>query len=165
MFVARTPRVDVARIVQALPVAGQPKRRTWVNWRVAAAITLLAAGGGSIAIVSRGRSSAALDSTIARTAVQKPSTNTTTVPASQPTVVVADSHRVTAPSSDSVAATVATVAIAEDAGLEMTGRLGELSDAQLEALLKEIEKMEAVPVAEPEPVILPVTTARPGRGT
>ena len=46
----------------------------------------------------------------------------------------------------------------------MTGRLGELSDAQLEALLKDIDKMQAVPVTDPEPVILPVTATRPGRG-
>src|SRR5262245_54070345 len=50
MFETRAPRVDVGRIVGALPSprasAGRPTRRRAIDWRIAAAITVLAVGGG-----------------------------------------------------------------------------------------------------------------------
>src|SRR5438094_696228 len=54
LMIARTPPVNVGRIVAALstrPIA----RRRGVNWRLAAAVTVLAVGGTSLAIVNRGR--------------------------------------------------------------------------------------------------------------
>src|ERR1043165_8137988 len=53
MFAAQAPRVDVGRIVQALPTRAQTRRRSWVNWRVAAVVTFLVVGGGSVAVMSR----------------------------------------------------------------------------------------------------------------
>src|SRR5262245_6555376 len=51
------PRVDVASIVSALPRAPsqlRPRsRRTWADWRIAAAITVLAVGGSSVALINR----------------------------------------------------------------------------------------------------------------
>jgi hypothetical protein len=44
--------------------------------------------------------------------------------------------------------------------LEMTGRLSELTDDELELLLKEIDEMEALPLTEPEPAVVPITTKR-----
>src|SRR5262245_6111335 len=54
MFDARAPRVDVGRIVRALPSPVPARQRRWVDWRVAAAIVVMLAGGGSVALLSRG---------------------------------------------------------------------------------------------------------------
>src|SRR6266567_4578699 len=62
MLTARTPQVDVARIVQALP-ARRVARRPWVNWQMAAAATILVIGGSSLAIVNHvGSRRATIDS-------------------------------------------------------------------------------------------------------
>src|SRR4051812_10377352 len=64
MMARRTPRMDVAYIVGALPKAPAPRtsasitsitsitsrKRVWADWRVAAAVTLIVAGGGSFAL-------------------------------------------------------------------------------------------------------------------
>src|SRR6201995_1738966 len=59
MFARGIPRVDVAYVVGGLPKApaqrpavrlepaGTRRTRTWNDWRIAAAVTLLIAGGGS----------------------------------------------------------------------------------------------------------------------
>src|ERR1044071_4822753 len=53
---SRAPRVDVTYVVSALPkppartaVKVSP-RRTWADWRIAAAVTMLAVGGTSLVI-------------------------------------------------------------------------------------------------------------------
>src|SRR5262245_4892473 len=57
MLAAPAPRVDVASIVGALPKAPsqlRPRlRRTWADWRIAAAVTILAVGGSSVALINR----------------------------------------------------------------------------------------------------------------
>src|SRR5215510_12742869 len=58
MLSAPTLRVDVARVVSALPkppsrATSRPTRRTWADWRIAAAITVLAVGGSSVALINR----------------------------------------------------------------------------------------------------------------
>src|SRR5262249_19271193 len=63
MLVKATPRVDIAYVVNALPkppartttVPRAAARRTWADWRIAAAVTLLAAGGSSAALLARGQ--------------------------------------------------------------------------------------------------------------
>ena len=55
MLIERAPRIDVAAVVAALPkpaareIRAARPRRTWADWRVAAAVTLLVAGGSSVA--------------------------------------------------------------------------------------------------------------------
>jgi hypothetical protein len=46
----RAPAVDVGRIVAALPAPRRPAKRAWAGWRAAAAITLIAVGGTSVAV-------------------------------------------------------------------------------------------------------------------
>jgi hypothetical protein len=46
-----------------------------------------------------------------------------------------------------------------DAGPD--GRFGGLTEAQLNALLSEIERLEAVPITEPEPVTIKVNVGTP----
>jgi hypothetical protein len=169
VLVARTPRVDVAKIVSALPKptrAASPNviplrpRRRWADWKIAAAITVIAVGGGTFAVTRNGPPPVlAPDSVSVPSVNAAPDTARSTAP-----VLIADSQSATKPSRTVTAAQPQPTPARETASLEMTGRLGELSDAQLEALLKDIEGMQAVPVTDPEPVILPVTATRPGRG-
>src|SRR4051812_17168075 len=61
LFARGIPRVDVAYVVGALPkapaarpngtLAGRARTRTFSDWRIAAAVTLLIAGGGSFAVM------------------------------------------------------------------------------------------------------------------
>lgn len=153
---AATPRVDIAYIVGALPKAPArattpiAARRRWTDWRVAAAVTLLVAGGSSVAILNR-----APGAPKAGVAVRIPITETPSSPTRIDTLAprvgasnpVAAAPRPTLASVDDQDATT-------DAGPD--GRFGGLSEAQLKTLLGEIDRLEAVPVTEPEPVTIKV---------
>ena len=59
MMAQRTPRVDVNYVVGALPKAPvraplrvERRRPAWADWRIAAAVTMLLAGGGSFALMN-----------------------------------------------------------------------------------------------------------------
>jgi len=161
---AATPRVDIAYVVGALPKA--PAKTTvpvariakprWADWRVAAAVTVLVAGGSSVAILNRApvAPETGLAVSIPVTDTQSSSTRTDTLApravASAQSVAVAS--RATLASADDQDATT-------DAGPD--GRFGGLSEAQLQALLGEIDRLEAVPVTEPEPVTIKVNVGLP----
>ena len=57
MLTAQTPRVDINYVVNALPKRAPqalrvvPRRRAWADWRIAAAVTVLAIGSGSFAVL------------------------------------------------------------------------------------------------------------------
>src|SRR5262245_37610449 len=143
MLSAPAPRVDVARVVSALPKppsqsTRRPTRRTWADWRIAATVTILAVGGSSVALLNRTRhvgpvrvdaASPIADSTPATTSGQMLTSKTPS-----------DTNQDSEPSS----------------GLGMSGHLDDLDDAQVEALINEIENMKAVPITEPEPVSMKV---------
>jgi anti-sigma factor RsiW len=136
----RTPRVDVAYVVNALPKPPArtatpiaPRRRTWSDWRVAAAVTLLVAGGSSVVLVNRDPSPSSGATTV----------NVVPVPGTQ---TFADTPRAqTAPT---------TSAVASAEGLGMGGHLVDLDDDQLQELIDDISQMKAVPNVEPEPVTI-----------
>src|SRR5262245_3790667 len=139
---APTPRVDVASIVSALPKplsqTARPKaRRTWADWRIAAAITVLAVGGSSVALINRTSDVASVGIDAAHPIVD--STRTIT-PERTASSKPSDTNQDSEPSG----------------GLGMSGRLYDLDDAQVEALINEIENMKAVPITEPEPVSMKV---------
>jgi len=143
MLSAPTLRVDVARVVSALPkpqsqATTRPARRTWADWRIAAAVTILAVGGSSVALINRGPHVAPV-----RIDAASPIADSTAGTTSQQTVsskTLSDTNQDSEPSS----------------GLGMSGRLDDLDDAQVEALINEIENMKAVPITEPEPVSMKV---------
>jgi hypothetical protein len=144
MFGRGIPRVDIAYVVGALPKAPAPrgaiklesKRRTrsWSDWRIAAAVTLLIAGGGSYVVMQSGRVVNPADTLI----VANPTTSTDSglIPA-------ADLAAMVAPGDDQPAAIGS-----------MDARLGDLNEDQLNALLKDMDNLRAVPASEPEPVSL-----------
>jgi hypothetical protein len=155
---ARTPRVDVAYIVSALPKppaqrAGnapiQLPRRRWSDWRIAAAVTVLVAGGSSVALLNR--SPVSIDVPV------RPADSSTNRGVS-PVAVVPDTPKqlspATAPKADQ---TVAQADAADAPGDDSEdGRFGGLSDAQMQTLLKEIDQLKPVPVTEPEPAAIRV---------
>jgi len=161
MFDAQTPRVDVRYVVNALPLAkprsvGLPSQRhVWTDWRIAAAITLLVAGGSSVAVLRRDPGAvAALRQTVQSTPVLGPrarsdSSGSTAQPQPAP-----------APRTEPTpSATVA--ADAQGSGIDAS-RLGDLTEQQLEALLGEIDQLQATPITDPEPVSLRVRESTSG---
>ena len=150
----QVPRVDVASVVNALPkpqrdvVPIATRRRSWADWRIAAAVTLLVAGGSSVAVRNRGPKVVDSVAAAAAVAANTPLDTQTAAPNS------------VAPMLASVAETVSkTTSVGEtpnDVELGAGGRLSDLDDAQLKALIEEIGQMKAVPITEPEPVAIRV---------
>jgi len=166
-LVSQTPRVDIAYVVGALPKAPVrsiilPNARTtnrprWADWRVAAAVTVLIAGGSSVAVLSR----ASNDSNVDSVARSVPVAGVPMSAAAAPANGSANSGALN--SSSNAAAQVIASADDQDATSDAgpDGRFGGLSDTQLKALLGEIDRLEAVPVMEPEPVIIKVNNSSP----
>jgi anti-sigma factor RsiW len=153
------PRIDVARIVAALPapprtatgpalvrsdadiapagrstrpVVRRPSRATgfrplWTGWRIAAAVSTIAVGGLSVAVLrdlGEGR--------------RRP----IAVPA-----VVASATTESAPASpDGDTEHIASA----DPGMALGGGLSDLSDVEMEGLLKDLDAIEASPSDEPD---------------
>jgi hypothetical protein len=154
-LVAQTPRVDINRVLQALPtrvlqpVRAAPRRRIWSDWRIAAAVTVLAVGSGSFAVL---RQSAI--PTSADTAFVSPSaTDSSPSPETRP-----GASGIARPGSSSPQSTVA--AADDQNGLATTSRLTDLNERQLQALLDQIDQLQAVPITEPEPVTIRIDNKR-----
>jgi anti-sigma factor RsiW len=155
MFIARTPRVDVPYVIGALPLASgrgsarpPARQRTWADWRIAAAVTVLALGGGSMAVLHRSAPP------IAPAASQAAVTTAITSPASTGQVAVSPSSA-SVPNAAAGPGTVASVNTPAG-GMSMGGRLEDLSDEQLQALLDQVGDLQAIPIAEPAPVAIQV---------
>jgi anti-sigma factor RsiW len=151
---APVPHVDVARVVNALPkpsshATGRARRRTWADWRIAAAITVLVVGGSSVALINRGGH-------ISQVAVEKTRSPITDTP-STPGRTVGSVAKPGTPDRGARPGTPSdTNQDGDGGGLGMSGHLSDLDDAQLQALINEIEEMKAVPITEPEPVSIKV---------
>jgi hypothetical protein len=162
MLTAQTPRVDINYVVSALPKRAPqalrvvPRRRVWSDWRIAAAVTVLAIGSGSFAILRQsgvGPASAVPPVVTQTNLASVDSSNGGALPTSDTIGRVADNTRGsnTAPNNSTSA---------EDqpasAGLATTARLADLNERQLQALLDQIDQLQAVPITEPEPVTIRV---------
>lgn len=160
MFDARTPRVDVRYVVNGLPLAKprpvrvEPRRSRWTDWRIAAAVTLLVAGGSSIAVLRSDRGAPALLDT-AQTVQATPLAR---VP-KQPDTAASSERAQPAPAPNTTPSPTAVVA-SEDHGLG-SSRLGDLTEQQLQTLLDEIDQLQTTPITEPEPVSLRVGGSAP----
>lgn len=154
-FAAVAPAVSVPRIVAAIPAAPR-KAQSGASrngggqgtiWRIAAAFGLVALGGLSVVLLrgvfsSPGAPGAATAPVIAATPVPRADS----APAA---------HAVkAAPSSQQVASQ------SREDGVSFGGGFSDLTDEQLETLLREVDGMKATPSAEPEehpaPIAVPV---------
>lgn len=144
MVGARTPALDTAAIVAALPrpVGRRPQvqplgarrpervqvRRSPTFFRIAAAITFVALGGMSLAVARSyigGSPTSIVDSAVTReTALQV-----------APPLASADTPVTRSPGA---------------VGLSVHTALGDLNDAELESLMSQLDQLEAAPLAEPE---------------
>lgn len=143
MYARGVPRVDVAYVVGALPKApaahptrelpARPRARTWSDWRIAAAITLLIAGGGSYAVMRSGQPDILMDTTAMVATIPESTMLDSSLAA------IGDLAAMVSPDDDRPAEVGATDV-----------RLGDLDEEQLTALLNEIDNLRAVPASEPE---------------
>jgi hypothetical protein len=118
-----------------------------MDWRVAASIAVLAVGGASFAII-RSR--------------QQP-VDTSVPTAVSPSVPTHDARRVATDTQRRVSHATPTLAAPTNAELSAAGGVGDLSDKDLRALLDDLESIDAMPSADPEPVT--VRVALPGSGS
>ena len=163
-LVAQTPRVDIAYIVGALPKAparttapSVAAKRRWADWRVAAAISVLVAGGSSVAILNR--APGVPNGELAARAVEVADTQTATPSVVRSTTTPSAASATSAPVLRETLASNVDQDATTDAGPD--GRFGGLTETQLNALLSEIERLEAVPITEPEPVTIKVNVGTP----
>lgn len=159
VFDRATPRVDVSYVVGALPlpparvVPASRRRHVWADWRVAAAVMLLAVGGTSVAVL-RSDSNSSVSPAIGDERVA--ATPVPTVPAPVATI-----EKPATTAEREVAATPTPTPTSETSP---DSRFNGLDEQQLKALLGEIEKLQAVPVAEPEPVMIRVSGTSSSEG-
>jgi anti-sigma factor RsiW len=157
MLVSQAPRVDVDAVVRALPtrvprpVRVASRRRVWTDWRIAAAVTVLAVGGGSFAVIRQSGIPTAADSGF----VSAPPTGRSGQPATDTSApqrarVATDRAARSGTSSPQNSA-----GSADDRnGLGTTAHLADLNERQLQALLDQIDQLQAVPMTDPEPVTI-----------
>ena len=180
-----TPRVDVDRIVAALPTPASVRpgqhRRAWrvlSDWRIAAAVTFIVAGGTSVVVMRNvrdvGSDSASapairhVDGCRQRDDGQRGRSGSGgRAPFAPPRrtprqrrcrVGRGPSRRRSHPAGQGSAESVASTDEQKDeqsAGLA-NSRIGDLNAKQLKSLLNAIEHMDATPITEPEPVTLRV---------
>ena len=165
---AGTPTVDVRRIVAALPKAVPLPQRAHkgplvkrrVDWRVAAAITMISLGGLSLAVAHRS-TEAPRDSTVAIPSVDTPSAQP-----GKPAVAGGSS-----PGSHDTTRRInrsgrAPAGLPPKAQLAFAGGMDEMDDASIKALLGALDEMDRAPVApseepDPTPVLPVIKTGQP----
>jgi hypothetical protein len=151
------PRIDVTRIVAALPVPmpsaadqlivstpPRARRSSSMLWKMAGAAALLVTGSLTFATARR----QATVSPVAATSVAAP-----VGPA--PVTTAAPAEAATPAASNAVVASSQTSA-RKSAGLSLTGGVQDLSDDQLESLVNGLDNVEALPSGEPEPMTISV---------
>lgn len=146
VLLSATPRVDVAAIVARIPApiaatpTVRPLQRRWVSWQLAAAVTLLVAGGTSVlTLVERAPGGAASLATTESAAVAMPATTTMGIGPSTAGAPAPASVPETRPAAARPAHELA-----------LNGQLGDLDEGELRTLLADIDGIEAVPTLEPE---------------
>jgi putative zinc finger protein len=165
---AVTPTVDVRRIVAALRNAvplpqgahkGPPVKR-WVDWRVAAALTMISVGGLSLALAHRrSTETPPRDSTVA-----VPSVDTSSVQPGKPAVVGSPPGHDTTRRIDRSGRTPSTSST--KAQLAFAGGMDDMDDGSIKALLGALDEMDRAPVApseepDPTPVLPVIKTGQP----
>ena len=150
---AAAPAVDTRRIVAALARPATESVRTttrvpvkrWVDWRVAAALTMITVGGLSVAVVQRRAS----DST------GVPMDSGAVTVASRPPVAGRGLDSTQSPGgsvgsdtgNDRSSGTRATTPASPRAQLSFNGGVGELDDVAIQALLGALDEIDRAPIA------------------
>ena len=171
----RAPQLDLAAIAAAVPAYRAPVRRSWVGWRAAAAITILVAGGSSVALLQR--NVAPLVDTVSVAPAPGSSVPTpVSAPVAAPNTI-ASRAPVQTPVPEKPAPVVSQPPVVAEPvvrGLDSGGRelamgggsFNDLSDRELTSLLKDIESLDAVPSVEVDNTALaPIAPSASRRAT
>lgn len=151
------PRVDVARIVGALPspaavrVARLPSRSRRFDWRVAASIAALVVGGvsiGTYASIGRNVHVAAVGFPTATPQAVAARVDSALAHTATGSAVAAAAPTTSGASTGTAAHAAAVTELATGDGLS------DMSEGQLEALLSDIERMQPLPPAEPDTIVV-----------
>ena len=158
------PAVDTQRIVAALPkpltgpvaITSTVPVKRWVDWRLAAALTMITVGGLSVAVVQR-RGTDATDVPIDSGAVAPAiASGRRAVDSAGP----ADRPGTLSETGSDLTARGSTGPAFRRAQLSFNGGVGDLDDASIQALLGALDDIDRAPVApsaEPDPSsVLPV---------
>lgn len=141
----RAPMVDADAIAAAIPAYRALGRPSWIGWRAAAAVALVVGGATSVALFRyEERSTERARSVRVERAIGAP---VSTAPAAQPAVGVATPIE----SALTSRSTPSGLHGGRTPGRELAvtaGVIVELSEAELSALLREIESLDAVPSIE-----------------
>src|SRR5437762_7518398 len=136
------PTIDVDRVVRQIPPyrmiapgVEQPARTKLVTWLVAAGLVVTLVGGGSL-VISKQQTPA--PSTVGRTQPESADVNVAAKPGN-------DSMPTPAPKTQ--------LAPAKPRGLALASDIEGLSDGNLAQLMDDMDQFDALPAAEPEPVI------------
>ena len=160
---ANAPSIDVQRIVAALPqpsavpVAGSRSRPSvgrWMDWRIAAALTMITLGGLSVAVTQRMRLSNSVDSSFGQPRPDSIAIRTSVPPA------VMDSGTTTTQRAISPRSQAVHPVRAGKAQLSFGGGVEGFDRAAIEALMGALDEIDRAPVApsvEPDRApVLPV---------
>lgn len=135
----------------AAPRTAAMRGRFWSDWRLAAAVAVIAVGGASLATVYARRGGVTDDTTLSSPSVIGRAARSDTV-AAAPLV-----SPVTPGSEHSIAG------VSRARGeLAAAGDVGDLSESELRTLLGDLDTIEAVPATEPEPVTVRVSLPEQG---
>ena len=152
----RAPRIDVAAVAAAIPAYRPAARKSWASgWRAAAAITAIAVGGASIALLGRMHKPAqlALQPDAAPT-VHSPEVGGAALPATalpQPGTQHAPAVASAEPSVTHAEPLVRPAPAPRGEELAMAGgTIADLSDGELSDLLGDLDSLDAVPSTDVE---------------
>jgi anti-sigma factor RsiW len=150
------PALDAAAIASAIPRYAVPVRRSTSTWRIAAAITLVAAGGASLALAARDRGLSAGRTQVAAVA-GTPRADTVIAPVRVDPLT--GSGVEPARVASAVRSTRAGSPTSSQGELPMTsGAITELSDSELASLLNVIDELDGMPSADEDdgPLVAPL---------
>ena len=161
------PSVDVNRIAASLPKPAAPARgriggapvRRWLDWRIAAALTMITVGGLSVAVLRRGPEETRVEPKDTVLAAARIDSGTTPAPPKN-SPVVAPTTKPTDSTRQLVTPAHRKPAAPSKEQLAFNGGVDDLDDATLRALmgaLDEIDRAPVAPSAEPDRTpVLPV---------
>jgi hypothetical protein len=137
------PAIDVDRVVRQIPPyrmivpgAGKPARTRVVQWLVAAGLVLAVVGGGSLMVSRQGARTPQI---------------ATAIPDSSKQVVAKVPAESVPPAIGQTTTNAAAPAHAH--ALALASNLDDLSDGNIQQLMSDMDQFDALPAAEPEPVI------------
>jgi anti-sigma factor RsiW len=162
--------VDVSRIVASLPKPSAPARtriggapvRRWLDWRIAAALTMITVGGLSVAVLRRGPTETRVQPKDTVLMAAPAESGSTTQPQPRNPSLIASTPKRVDSTKQAVTPAVRKPAASAREQLAFNGGVDDLDEATLRALmgaLDEIDRAPVAPSAEPDRTpVLPVVT-------